>query len=425
MHVTSDEAHYDTTDAKPAAVVGNSKLDPLQEPQDVIDVESKARLILETNSFVSTEQILELFDKLPKEEPNRGSDGGGASFTTGAYSRVKSGLRTNCTRFPDLTRLLGRLVQQVDAEHVFTTIVIMDSVMTVPHRDVMNAPYPNLVIPLSKFEGGSIWVESGDGEVRRQFDGQMHTGVELPVATCAVKFDARRSKHLTCSWTGRRVVLIAFTTAGINSLKDADLKVLHDMEFHVPNAHTPTVAIKPTVVVEMSRLVSRGATSNQQHEEPERIPAPEHVPVKPSLASGAVGLVLELCSGDAQLSRCFHEVGYDVFPVDHAQNRFHPLAKICNLDLSEASTWDYLSSLLSDVPIAYIHARPPCGTCRKTKPPNHNSADPWPLRDGRHPWGVPGLSSESAERVERSNRIYRGLAAFLHAAKSTRHLMGT
>ncbi|CAE7844528.1 unnamed protein product, partial [Symbiodinium sp. KB8] len=213
----------------------------------------KCTLILETNSFVSSEQILELFDKLPKEEPNRGADGGGASFTTGAFSRVKSGLRANCARFPCLTRLLGRFVQQVDAGHVFTTIVIMDSVMTVPHRDAMNAPYPNMVVPLSKFEGGSIWVESGDGDVRRQFDGQMHTGIELPVATSAVKFDARRSKHLTCSWTGRRVVLIAFTTAGINSLVDADLKALRDMEF---------------------------------------------------------------------------QVGYDVFPVDHAQNRFHPLAKV-------------------------------------------------------------------------------------------------
>ena len=66
MPVTSDEVHYDTTDAKPAAAVGNSKLDPLHEPQDVVDVESKARLILETNSFVSSEQILELFDKLPR-----------------------------------------------------------------------------------------------------------------------------------------------------------------------------------------------------------------------------------------------------------------------------------------------------------------------------------------------------------------------
>ena len=123
-------------------------------------------------------------------------------------------------------------MQQVDAEHVFTTIAIMDSVMTVPHRDVMNAPYPNLVMPLSKFEGGSIWVESGDGEVRRQFDGKMRTGVELPVSTCAVKFDARRSKHLTCSWTGRRVVLIAFTTAGITSLVDADLMALHPCTEH-------------------------------------------------------------------------------------------------------------------------------------------------------------------------------------------------
>ena len=82
MHDHSNEEHNDTTDAKLAAAVGNSKLDSLHEPHDVSAVESKARLILETNSFVSSEQVLELFDKLPKEEPNRGTDGGGASFTT-------------------------------------------------------------------------------------------------------------------------------------------------------------------------------------------------------------------------------------------------------------------------------------------------------------------------------------------------------
>ena len=79
-----------------------------------------------------------------------------------------------------------------------------------------------------------------------------------------------------------------------------------------------------------------------------------------------VGLVVELCAGSAMLSSCFYEQGWEVFPVDHVHNRHHPLAKVCNLDLAEDSTWEYLHTVLNQHKIAYVHVAPPCGACSRT-----------------------------------------------------------
>ena len=64
----------------------------------------------------------------------------------------------------------------------------------------------------------------------------------------------------------------------------------------------------------------------------------EDAKIKTSLKH--VGLIIEVCAGSAMLSRCFSECGFDVMPIDHSPNRFHPLAKICNLSLTEQSSWD-------------------------------------------------------------------------------------
>ena len=80
-----------------------------------------------------------------------------------------------------------------------------------------------------------------------------------------------------------------------------------------------------------------------------------------------VGLVIAVCAGSAMLSRCFSECGFDVMPIDHAQNRFHPLAKICNLSLTEQSSWDYLFWLVSNFWVAFCHFAVPCGTSSRAR----------------------------------------------------------
>ena len=76
----------------------------------------------------------------------------------------------------------------------------------------------------------------------------------------------------------------------------------------------------------------------------------------------AKGTMLEFCAGSAMLSKCFHEQGFTVMAVDHQQNRFHPVSKICNLSLTLQSSWKYFHWLVVAFTVLFCHAAPPCGT---------------------------------------------------------------
>ena len=125
-------------------------------------------------------------------------------------------------------------------------------------------------------------------------------------------------------------------------------------------------------------------------------------------------LVIEICAGTAMLSRCFQEVGFDVMAVDHSQNRFHPLAHICTLDLTQKSSWDFLEYVIRNFPVCFVHAAPPCGTCSRAREIHLGGASqPRPLRSTEHPHGLPNLTSDEQARVSAANSIYEQLSAFL------------
>ena len=123
-------------------------------------------------------------------------------------------------------------------------------------------------------------------------------------------------------------------------------------------------------------------------------------------------LVLELCAGSAQLSRCFIEAGFDALPIDHKQNRFHPFAKVCNMSLTEASTWTYLQGIIKDHEVEFVHIAPPCGTCSMARQIQRQPSDPKPLRSQEHLMGIPNLSPPDEARAQAANAIYIQMADF-------------
>ena len=135
-----------------------------------------------------------------------------------------------------------------------------------------------------------------------------------------------------------------------------------------------------------------------------------------STRASEVGLFIELCAGTAQMSSCFHQAGFDVFPVDYEANRFHPLAKVCNLDLTLQSSWDFLHHLLESTRVFYIHAAFPCGTCSAARSIPLESSAPVPLRSHERLLGLPGLSDKDLDRVAKANAIYQMGATFLKRA---------
>ena len=125
-------------------------------------------------------------------------------------------------------------------------------------------------------------------------------------------------------------------------------------------------------------------------------------------------LVIEICAGTAMLSRCFQEVGFDVMAVDHTHNRFHPLAHICNLDLTLKSSWEFLHYVVRNFNVCFVHAAPPCGTCSRAREIHlGGSKQPRPLRSSEFPHGLPQLSADEQTRVDAANSIYSQLSEFL------------
>ena len=97
----------------------------------------------------------------------------------------------------------------------------------------------------------------------------------------------------------------------------------------------------------------------------------------------AKGMMLELRAGSAMLFKCFHEQGFTVMPVDHQQNRFDPLSKICNLSLTLKSSRKYLHWLVVTFAVLFCHAAPPCGTCSRAR---ELPGGPPPLRNEVYTW---------------------------------------
>ena len=184
--------------------------------------------------WIEQADVLKLFDCLPQSAPQRGG-GGGTSFATGAFAKVKVGLRGNVAVFPKTTEALAAFVRQSAPAHKFTTIVVFDSVLTTPHRDQQNSFLPNLAVPVSSFTQGSIWVQSDNGPHARMIDGAELRGVALPVSDGPVLFDARRSLRLTDAWSGRRVVLVAFSMSAIDKLSPDAAARLTALRFALPS----------------------------------------------------------------------------------------------------------------------------------------------------------------------------------------------
>ena len=109
----------------------------------------------------------------------RGNNKLPSAFVTGAFAKVKVGLRSNVAVFPRVTELLAKFVCQQLPNHRFTSIELFDDVQTEPHRDAQNAFVHNAVVAITSFKGGQLWVESASGTETRKVNGQELLGQVL------------------------------------------------------------------------------------------------------------------------------------------------------------------------------------------------------------------------------------------------------
>ena len=115
------------------------------------------------------------------------------------------------------------------------------------------------------------------------------------------------------------------------------------------------------------------------------------------------------------MASCFREVGWDIIAIDNKRNRFHPLAKICVLDLSRDTSWEYLRWVCKQFPVKWVHAAPPCGTSSRAR---ERPGGPPPLRTDQEPWGKSDLIGTDADRVSAANFLYLALYDFVEFLNS-------
>ena len=109
-----------------------------------------AKSFLGQDFAITAEQILQLFDSLPRSCSNRSPQG--ECFGAGAFVRVGVGLRQSCKQYPNSISAINKFAQGiVDSldSLSYTSFVILDNNQAESRRDTQNARLPNVVIPLS------------------------------------------------------------------------------------------------------------------------------------------------------------------------------------------------------------------------------------------------------------------------------------
>ncbi|CAE7837757.1 unnamed protein product [Symbiodinium sp. CCMP2592] len=179
-------------------------------------------------------------DEAPRAEEVSARDPEGripSSFSTGAYNNGGlTGLKKACHHFPLATKCLVRFVRSLRPFHPFSTISMYDNVCTALHKDSRNACCENLIIPLTQFSGGELWLQQDNGAIPQTFGGSEVFGTAVPIPTEGLCFDARGILHCTMPWKGRRLVVVAFTVSKTEELKPSDAHLLEDLGINCPLA---------------------------------------------------------------------------------------------------------------------------------------------------------------------------------------------
>ena len=180
----------------------------------------------------------------------------------------------------------------------FTSLVVLDGSQNSIHRDTQNACVPNLVIPLTRFTGGELFLEDPHGELQTVGECTLR-GDKVSLSEGPVAFDANRVSHRGLPSPDRRVVLVAYCLKGATRLKYAARTTLSQLGFKVPETE-PAVQPLPRLTTGFTDLRPLGFR-------------PQPVcDALPALKSRKL-LFVELCCGSAGLSAAFRAFGVSGF----------------------------------------------------------------------------------------------------------------
>ena len=142
-----------------------------------VDAEAIAQELVAKKTPLLCEEILQLAFYLPDQGQHKAAGERGSAFFAGAYRHGGiTRLRASCRSWPWSIQAITRYIQQITPETVFTSFAILYDQEAKPHRDSGNEATPNVVIKLSDFQGGGLWIEDPLGQDARDIDGRVIPG---------------------------------------------------------------------------------------------------------------------------------------------------------------------------------------------------------------------------------------------------------
>ncbi|CAE7467613.1 GIP, partial [Symbiodinium sp. CCMP2592] len=147
------------------------------------------------------------------------------------------GLTSETRRHPWLVKLLCKLVRQQHPDLEFLSVTVAVNLVFRPHKDRNSLERESVVLGLTRFQGGQIWIEGIPGErgnnAIRHIDneGEARAGRLHELSHKSVRFNAAVRTHGTEPFQGVRGVAIAYTPRGHLNVSDEQLKELCGLGF--------------------------------------------------------------------------------------------------------------------------------------------------------------------------------------------------
>ena len=229
------------------------------------EVEKLAKRLAVQPSAIDRSDMELLCRALPLEEPHQGQADCDGAFRAGMY--IKGGivgLHKSCRTHPWANKTISRYVLEqaatVGFSSHFTSAVVLVNTKTDPHKDQANMGEENIIIPVTCFENGGLWVESAGGTAFRFVGSERIPGVVINFNGKPVTIDAKHKYHATEPWVGDRIVISAYTLRNASSLRPHDASVLEGLGFLglSPTAFSPASTAASTDALDPSGLVPSG-----------------------------------------------------------------------------------------------------------------------------------------------------------------------
>ena len=211
-------------------------------PQKVYSSEGNATAAERTTTLLLAEgegsmwnDVRKVIAELPFVPHRRSFDSAQLCFRLGAYGhRSFVGLHAATAQHSAVCTLLNAFIRMIHPGHEWTSLSVQVDSLAGPHRDYQNFGL-NLVVGVSLFEQGQIWVEHEGGRYFEEVGTSLVPGILLPVSGSAVLFDARQCWHAVRQWSGgNRITLIAYCIGQHYSLAAAHRARLLALGFSPP-----------------------------------------------------------------------------------------------------------------------------------------------------------------------------------------------